>query len=100
MRRVKFGVYKTKFVSYRNVEGNCNALSSTFYQINFASRSDQIYNEPKTLHAHSQTHPLKDIFYSHILAIVLLQPREPNARFIDGTKSYHNEKIVQPNQLF
>lgn len=45
-------------------------------------------------------HPLKDIFYSHILAIVLLQPREPNARFIDGTKSYYNEKIVQPNQLF
>lgn len=87
-------------MSYRNVEGNCNALSSTFYQINIASRSDQIYHEPKTLHAHSQTHPLKDIFYSQILAIVLLQPREPNARFIDGTKSYYNEKIVQPNQLF
>lgn len=84
-------------MSYRNVEGNCNALSSTFYQINIASRSDQIYNEPKTLHAHSQTHPLKDIFYSHILAIVLLQPREANA---SGTKSYYNEKIVQPNQLF
>lgn len=33
---------KTKFVSCRNVEGNCNAQSSTFYQISIASRSHLI----------------------------------------------------------
>lgn len=36
--------------------------------------------------------PKRHFLLSYILAIILLQHRRPNARFIDDTKSYYNEK--------